>query len=62
MPFEDIWVVAGGGRYKVDQNVERIDFDEDEEGPFMVLHLEVAGRAASIRVHLTRKVYEAIAN
>ena len=43
--------VAEGAHYETDQKVERLDFDDDGGGTFIVLHFEapVTGRATSIR-------------
>ena len=51
-------IIAGGGRYKIAQIAERLDFHKDEEGPFMVLHFDVNGRAARLRVPITQADYE----
>ena len=52
-------VVAGGGRYEIGQIVECPDFNEDGDGTFIVLHFaHESGRAARLRVPVTRGVYE----
>ena len=61
MPFGNTpLVIAGGGRYEIGQVVERLDFNEADDGTFIVLHFaHESGRAASIRAPITREAYEA---
>ena len=49
--------------YETNQKVERLEFEEDGGGTFIVLHFEapVTGRATSIRAPITREACEAYA-
>ena len=53
-------VIAQGGRYEIEQIAERLDFNEDGDGTFIVLHFarETANPAPRLRVRVTRDIYE----
>lgn len=53
--------VAEGTQYETDRQVERLEFEEDGGGTFIILHFEapMTGRATSIRAPIAREVYEA---
>ena len=54
-------VIPGGVRTEIHQIVERLDFNEDDHGTFIVLHFiqEIGWTARPrLRVPVTREVYE----
>ena len=62
MPFgREPLLVPEGMRSETDRKVERLEFEEDVDNTFVVLHFEapMTGRATNIRVPITREVYDA---
>ena len=53
--------IPEGAHYETDQKVERLDFEDEGGGIFIVLHFEprVVGRATSVRAPITQATYEA---
>ena len=62
MPFGDEpLVISGGAPTETHQIVEDLDFNEDDDGTFVVLHFtqEIGWMARPrLRVPVTREVYE----
>ena len=52
-------VIRGGEHCETGEIVERLDFMEDDDGTFIVLHFaHESGRVAGIRAPVTREIYE----
>ena len=64
MPFgeRDPLPVPGGTHYETCDTVESVNFNEDDDGTYIVLHFApVQARSRSIRAPITREIYEAYA-